>query len=70
MLDLDQIDLKLLELLQQSAKLTTKKLHSRLIYHPPVYERIRRMERRHRNMWPWWKPKKLIEDAPFSVISL
>jgi DNA-binding Lrp family transcriptional regulator len=36
MLDLDQIDLKLLELLQQSAKLTTKKLHSRLIYQPRV----------------------------------
>jgi hypothetical protein len=61
MLDLDQIDLKLLELLQQSAKLTTKKLHSRLIYHQPCMKE--RMERKASSKYvAWWKPKKLIED--------
>ena len=46
MLDLDQIDLKLLELLQQSAKLTTKEIAQQVnLSSTPVYERIRRMEK-------------------------
>jgi len=46
MSDLDQIDLKLLELLQQSGKLTTKEIANRVNLSPtPVYERIRRLER-------------------------
>ena len=46
MFDLDQIDLKLLELLQQSGKLTTKEIAQQVNLSPtPVYERIRRLER-------------------------
>jgi Lrp/AsnC family leucine-responsive transcriptional regulator len=46
MFDLDQIDLKLLELLQQSAKLTTKEIAQQVnLSSTPVYERIRRMEK-------------------------
>ena len=46
MSDLDQIDLKLLELLQQSGKLTTKEIAKQVNLSPtPVYERIRRLER-------------------------
>jgi Lrp/AsnC family leucine-responsive transcriptional regulator len=46
MLDLDQIDLKLLKLLQQSAKLTTKEIAQQVnLSSTPVYERIRRMEK-------------------------
>ncbi len=46
MLDLDQIDLKLLELLQQSGKLTTKEIAQQVnLSSTPVYERIRRMEK-------------------------
>ncbi len=46
MSDLDQIDLKLLELLQQSGKLTTKEIAQQVNLSPtPVYERIRRLER-------------------------
>lgn len=44
--DLDQIDLKLLELLQQSGKLTTKEIAQQVNLSPtPVYERIKRLER-------------------------
>lgn len=46
MTDLDHIDLKLLEMLQQNGKLTTKELAQRVHLSPtPVYERIRRLER-------------------------
>ena len=46
MFDLDQTDLKLLELLQQSGKLTTKEIAKEVHLSPtPVYERIRRLER-------------------------
>lgn len=46
MFDLDSIDLKLLELLQQNGKLTTKELAQQVNLSPtPVYERIRRLER-------------------------
>ncbi|WP_167597719.1 Lrp/AsnC family transcriptional regulator [Leeuwenhoekiella sp. ZYFB001] len=46
MSELDQIDLKLLELLQQSGKLTTKEIARHVNLSPtPVYERIRRLER-------------------------
>ena len=43
---LDPIDLKLLELLQQNGKMTTKELaHCVHLSPTPVYERIRRLER-------------------------
>ena len=46
MSELDQIDLKLLELLQESGKLTTKEIARQVNLSPtPVYERIRRLER-------------------------
>lgn len=46
MSDLDPIDLKLLELLQQNGKLTTKEIAQQVNLSPtPVYERIRRLER-------------------------
>ena len=46
MFDLDETDLKLLELLQQSGKLTTKEIAKEVHLSPtPVYERIRRLER-------------------------
>ena len=46
MFDLDQTDLKLLELLQQNGKLTTKEVANKVNLSPtPVYERIRRLER-------------------------
>lgn len=46
MLDLDQTDLKLLELLQQNGKLTTKEIAKEVNLSPtPVYERIKRLER-------------------------
>lgn len=46
MSELDQIDLKLLELLQQSGKLTTKEIARHVNLSPtPVYERVRRLER-------------------------
>ncbi|MCM5661959.1 Lrp/AsnC family transcriptional regulator [Galbibacter mesophilus] len=46
MTDLDQIDLKLLELLQENGKLTTKEIAQQVNLSPtPVYERIRRLER-------------------------
>jgi Lrp/AsnC family transcriptional regulator, leucine-responsive regulatory protein len=46
MLNLDPIDLKLLELLQQSGKLTTKDIAEQVNLSPtPVYERIKRMEK-------------------------
>lgn len=46
MSDLDQIDLKLLELLQQNGKMTTKEIAQHVNLSPtPVYERIRRLER-------------------------
>lgn len=46
MTDLDPIDLKLLELLQQSGKLTTKEIAQQVNLSPtPVYERIKRLER-------------------------
>ncbi|MDX1351264.1 MAG: Lrp/AsnC family transcriptional regulator, partial [Putridiphycobacter sp.] len=46
MSDLDQIDLKLLELLQESGKLTTKEIAQQVNLSPtPVYERIKRLER-------------------------
>lgn len=46
MSDLDQIDLKLLEVLQQNGKLTTKEIAQQVNLSPtPVYERIRRLER-------------------------
>lgn len=46
MLDLDLIDCKLLEILQQNGKLTTKEIAQQVHLSPtPVYERIRRLER-------------------------
>ncbi|GAB1856505.1 Lrp/AsnC family transcriptional regulator [Flavobacteriaceae bacterium MHTCC 0001] len=46
MLDLDQIDLKLLKILQSNGKLTTKEIAQKVNLSPtPVYERIRRLER-------------------------
>jgi Lrp/AsnC family leucine-responsive transcriptional regulator len=46
MLDLDPIDLKLLELLQQSGKLTTKEIAQQVnLSSTPVYERIKRLEK-------------------------
>ena len=46
MSELDQVDLKLLEVLQQNAKLTTKEIAQEVNLSPtPVYERLRRMER-------------------------
>jgi len=46
MSDLDEIDLKLLKLLQQNGKLTTKEIAKQVNLSPtPVYERIRRLER-------------------------
>ena len=46
MTDLDPTDLKLLEILQENGKLTTKEIAQRVNLSPtPVYERIRRMER-------------------------
>ncbi|MFC5045447.1 Lrp/AsnC family transcriptional regulator [Aquimarina hainanensis] len=46
MSDLDQTDLKLLKLLQQSGKLTTKEIAQQVNLSPtPVYERIRRLEK-------------------------
>ncbi|WP_010521484.1 Lrp/AsnC family transcriptional regulator [Aquimarina agarivorans] len=46
MSDLDEIDLKLLKLLQQSGKLTTKEIAKQVNLSPtPVYERIKRLER-------------------------
>tara|TARA_B100000809_G_scaffold162320_1_gene159652 strand:- start:505 stop:966 length:462 start_codon:yes stop_codon:yes gene_type:complete len=46
MSDLDQIDLKLLELLQQNGKVTTKEIAQRVHLSPtPVYERIKRLEK-------------------------
>ncbi len=46
MSDLDQTDLKLLDLLQQNGKLTTKEIAQQVHLSPtPVYERIRRLER-------------------------
>lgn len=44
--DLDEIDLKLLEILQSNGKLTTKEIAQQVHLSPtPVYERIRRLER-------------------------
>ncbi|WP_203255703.1 Lrp/AsnC family transcriptional regulator [Hyunsoonleella ulvae] len=46
MADLDEIDLKILGLLQQNGKLTTKELAGQVHLSPtPVYERVRRLER-------------------------
>lgn len=46
MYDLDQIDLKLLELLQKNGKMTTKEIAQRVHLSPtPVYERIKRLEK-------------------------
>lgn len=46
MSDLDPIDLKLLEFLQQNGKLTTKEIAQKVNLSPtPVYERIRRLEK-------------------------
>lgn len=43
---LDQIDWKLLEILQEAGKLTNKEIASRVHLSPtPVYERIRRLEK-------------------------
>ncbi|MBX2840276.1 MAG: Lrp/AsnC family transcriptional regulator, partial [Flammeovirgaceae bacterium] len=44
--DLDSIDLKLLEILQNNGKLTTKEIAQKVHLSPtPVYERIRRLEK-------------------------
>ncbi|MCK0158243.1 Lrp/AsnC family transcriptional regulator [Cellulophaga sp. F20128] len=44
--ELDSIDWKLLEILQQNGKLTTKEIAKKVNLSPtPVYERIKRMER-------------------------
>ncbi|MEP6004730.1 MAG: winged helix-turn-helix transcriptional regulator, partial [Maribacter dokdonensis] len=44
--NLDIIDLKLLRILQNNAKLTTKEIAARVNLSPtPVYERIRRFEK-------------------------
>ncbi len=46
MSELDQIDLKLLELLQQNGKITTKEIAQSVHLSPtPVYERIKRLEK-------------------------
>ncbi|GGD23430.1 Lrp/AsnC family transcriptional regulator [Hyunsoonleella pacifica] len=46
MADLDEIDLKILGLLQLNGKLTTKELAGQVHLSPtPVYERVRRLER-------------------------
>lgn len=46
MSELDQIDFKLLELLQQNGKITTKEIAQRVHLSPtPVYERIKRLEK-------------------------
>ncbi|MBL7899884.1 MAG: Lrp/AsnC family transcriptional regulator [Crocinitomicaceae bacterium] len=43
---MDQIDIKILELLQQDAKITAKDLSSRLsLSATPIYERIRKLEK-------------------------
>ena len=45
-MNLDEIDLRLLEILQQNGKLTTKEIAQQVNLSPtPVYERIKRMER-------------------------
>ncbi|GAA3508245.1 Lrp/AsnC family transcriptional regulator [Aquimarina addita] len=44
--NLDDIDLKLLEILQKNGKLTTKEIAGQVnLSHTPVYERIRRLEK-------------------------
>lgn len=46
MYDLDSIDWKLLEILQQNGKFTTKEIAQKVNLSPtPVYERIKRLER-------------------------
>lgn len=46
MTDLDEIDLKLLKLLQHKGKLTTKEIAQQVnLSQTPVYERIKRLER-------------------------
>ena len=46
MIRLDEVDLKLLELLQQNGKITTKEIAQRVHLSPtPVYERIKRLEK-------------------------
>ena len=46
MIQLDEIDLKLLDLLQQNGKITTKEIAQRVHLSPtPVYERIKRLEK-------------------------
>ncbi len=46
MSELDLVDLKLLELLQQNGKLTTKEIAQQVNLSPtPVYERIKRLEK-------------------------
>ena len=46
MTELDQVDLKLLELLQQNGKITTKEIAQHVHLSPtPVYERIKRLEK-------------------------
>ena len=43
---LDEIDLKLLTILQENGKLTTKEIAQQVHLSPtPVYERIKRLER-------------------------
>lgn len=45
-MELDKVDLKLLELLQENGKLTTKEIAQQVnLSATPVYERIRRLER-------------------------
>ncbi|WNJ20995.1 Lrp/AsnC family transcriptional regulator [Pontibacter sp. G13] len=45
-LDLDEVDLKILRLLQEDAKMTTKELASQLhLTTTPVHERIKKLER-------------------------
>ena len=46
MVQLDEVDLKLLDLLQQNGKITTKEIAQRVHLSPtPVYERIKRLEK-------------------------
>ena len=46
MIRLDEVDLKLLDLLQQNGKITTKEIAQRVYLSPtPVYERIKRLEK-------------------------
>ena len=46
MTNLDKTDLKLLEILQENGKLTTKEMAQQVNLSPtPVYERVRRLER-------------------------